>query len=816
MSSRPLPEQTDVLIIGGGVIGCSVAYHLAKRGLSDVLLLERDRLTSGTTWHAAGLVGQLRATRRMTELALYSIGLYGQLEQETGQATGFKQNGSITVATNTERWEEIRRGASIARSLGIHAELVSPSEVMSLFPMINTTDVVGGIHFPKDGQINPVDLTMAFAKGARNAGARIEEQTAVEKVLYENGHVTGVLTRRGPIKARVVVNCAGMWARQIGLACSVDIPLHACEHFYALTEPMAEIPPSLPVLRDPDGCAYFKEDAGKLLIGAFEPRAKPWGMQGIPNDFSYGELAEDLEHFMPILEGAMVRVPALQHTGIQTLFNGPESFTPDDHYLLGEAPNLRGLFVAAGFNSVGIQSAAGAGLMLAEWIDTGKPPADLWDVDIRRTFSFQNDGDYLRERVSETLGLLYAMHWPFRQYETSRGILKSPLHEELQSHGACFGEVAGWERANWFAVKGMEPRYEYTYGRQNWFECAAAEHRSVRESVALFDQSSFAKFDMIGAQSTNVLQRICTNDVDVEPGSVVYTQWLNDRGGIESDVTVTRLAEDRYRVVTSAATARRDYHWLLDHIPKRTKCELEDVTDRYAVLSVMGPNSRSLLADLGEDDWSNRHFPFATAKPVQLGGVPVFAQRITYVGELGWELYVSREYAVRLFQLIHQVGRSHGLQLAGYHALDSCRMEKGYRSWGHDITDRDTPVEAGLAFTCAMDKSTEFIGQQTIAKQKTSGVRRRLTHFRLRDPEPLLYHDEPIFRQGRLAGYITSGSYGHTLGSALGLGYINGDETVNAVFVNAGTYEIEVAGQRYQADASLRPWYDPKNNRVRS
>jgi 4-methylaminobutanoate oxidase (formaldehyde-forming) len=814
--AKSLPAETQVVIIGGGIVGCSLAYHLTKQGWRDVVLLERKKLTCGTTWHAAGLVGQLRATANMTRLAQYTAELFSTLEQETGQATGFKQNGSISVATTDERFEEWKRGASMARTFGLEVEVITPGEMKERWPLLNVDDVVGGVWLPKDGQTNPIDTTVALAKGARTGGAQIFEDTKVTAIHRANGRVTGVSTDQGDIRAEFVVNCAGMWAREVGLMCGVSVPLHACEHFYVLTEDMDGLSSDLPVLRDQDGCAYYKEDAGKLLLGAFEPNAKPWGMDGIPEDFAFDELPEDFDHFMPVLEGAMNRVPALQDVGIRKFFNGPESFTPDDRYMLGEAPELKNFFVAAGFNSVGIQSAGGAGKVLAQWMAEGHPPMDLWDVDIRRMFPFQNNPKYLHDRATEVLGLLYDMHWPYRQCVTSRGLRRSPLHDRLAARGACFGEVAGWERANWFAPPGVEPKYEYSFKRQNWFPYAAEEHKAVREAVALFDMTSFSKFLVQGRDAEVVLQRICANDVAVPNDRVVYTQWLNERGGIEADLTVMRLAEDRYQVVTAGAVARRDFNWLQRNIPDDARCIATDVTSGTAVLSVMGPNSRALLATLTDADLSNEAFPFGTAREIDLGMARVRAVRITYVGELGWELYVPSEFAPAVFDAILAEGDAFGLRLAGLHVLDSCRIEKAFRHWGHDITDEDTPLEAGLGFACRFDKNVPFIGRDALLRQKETGVKKRLVQFALEDPEPLLYHNEPIYRDDEIVGYTTSGNYGHHLGAAIGLGYVNHPDGVDADFVNSGRYEIEVACERFPARASLRPLYDPKAERIRS
>ena len=813
--AQEFPGETRVVIIGGGIVGCSVAYHLTKIGWQDVVLLERKKLTCGTTWHAAGLVGQLRASLNLTKLAVYTTGLYSNLEQETGQATGFKQNGSLAVASNEERFEELKRGASMARLAGLEVAVITPAEARDLYPLLNIEDLVGAVFLPKDGQTNPIDTTMALAKGARMGGAKIFEDIKVTAVHRANRRVSGVETERGPIKAEYIVNCAGMWAREVGLMAGVRVPLHACEHYYILTDPMPGVPADLPTLRDPGSCAYFKEDAGKLLVGAFEPNAKPWGMDGIPEDFCFDELPEDMDQFMPVLENAMHRVPALQEVGLRKFFCGPESFTPDVTYYLGEAPEVKNFFVAAGFNSIGIQSAGGGGKVIAEWIAEGHPPMDLADVDIRRVMPFQNNSQYLRERVSESLGLLYAMHWPYHQCETSRGVRTSPLHDRLAARGACFGAVAGWERANWFAPEGVEPKYEYSYKRQNWFPYAAAEHKAVREAVGLFDLTSFSKFLVQGPDAEAAMQRICANDVAVAPGKVIYTQWLNDRGGIESDLTVTRLSEDNYMVVTAGASATRDWAWLQRNIPDDARCQLTDVTSGLAVLSVMGPESRALLSRVTGADLSNEAFPFGTAQQIEIGYAPLRALRVTYVGELGWELYVPSEFACGVFDTIMTAGEDFGLKLAGMHVLDSCRMEKAFRHWGHDITDEDTPLEAGLGFACRFDKNVPFIGRDALLRQKERGLTRRLTQFALEDPEPLLYHNEPVYRDGEIVGYLTSGNYGHHLGRAIGLGYVSHPDGVDADFVKSGSYEIEIACERVPAQASLRPLYDPKGERVK-
>ena len=811
-----LPNQASVVIVGGGIIGCSLAYHLTLRGCRDVVLLERKQLTCGTTWHAAGLVGQLRATYNLTRLAQYTTNLYASLEQETGQATGFRQTGSVAIATHQARFEELKRGASMAKCFGLEVQTLTPSEIASMWPGVTVSDVVGGVYLPKDGRTNPIDTTQALAKGAKSRGARIFENCAAQEIVVENGKAVGVRTEFGTIRADMVVNCAGMWAHELGAKAGTTVPLHAAEHFYIVTEPMEGLHSNLPVLRDPDGCAYFKEDAGKLLVGWFEPVAKPWGMKGIPETFSFESLPDDLEHIEPLLAAAMHRTPALEKTGINLFFNGPESFTPDDRYLLGETPEVRNLFVAAGFNSIGIQSAGGAGKVLADWMLDGHPPMDLWDVDIRRVMPFQRNRSYLRDRTVESLGLLYAMHWPFRQPETARGVRRSILHDRLAAQGACFGETAGWERPNWYAPAGVKAEYEYSYGRQNWFDYSAAEHQAVRNAVGIFDQSSFAKFVVQGPDAEAVLNRISANNMSVPVGKVVYTQWLNERGGIEADLTVTREALDRYLVVTAAATQTRDFSWLQRNIPADARAIAIDVSSSMAVLGVMGPRSRELLSQLTEADMSPAAFPFGTSQIIDLGYARVRASRITYVGELGWELYIPTECAPGVFDALMQTAPSVGGRLAGYHALNSLRMEKGYRHWGHDISDEDTPLQSGLGFAVAMKKPGGFIGLEALQAQKEAGLTRRLVQFALDDATPLLYHNEPICRDGAIVGRISSGMFGHHLGKSLGMGYVECQtqgEAPEAIL--QGKYEIEVAGVRYSAQPSLAPLYDPSSARIK-
>ena len=811
-----LPTHARVVIIGGGIAGCSVAYHLAKLGWSDVVLLERREISCGTTWHAAGLVGQLRATQNLTRLAKYGGDLYERLEAETGQATGFRRPGSLSLARTADRMIELERGASMARCFGVDVDVITPAEAGRRWPLLRTDDLVGALWLPGDGRTNPIDTTRALARGARRGGARIVENTAVTGIRVRDGAVAGVATTRGGVACEVVVNCAGMWAREVGRMAGVTVPLHASEHFYMVTEPIAGVTPDLPVLRDTDGYIYVREEVGGLLMGGFEPVAKPWGMAGIPDDFAFSLLPEDWEHFRVLLEQGCLRIPALASAPVRQHVNGPESFTPDGRYMLGEAPECRRFFVAAGFNSIGIASGGGAGKAVAEWIVGGEPPMDLWDVDIRRFGRFQGNPGYLRDRTVEMVGRLYAMHWPFLQPETARGVRRSVLHDRLAARGACFGVVMGWERANWYAPPGVAPAYVYSYGRQNWFPHAAEEHRAVREAVGLFDQSSFAKLQLCGPDALAALDLLCANEIDVPVGRVVYTAMLNPRGGIECDLTVTRTADDAFLVVTSAAASTHDADWIRRRLEPGIRATLTDVTSAYAVLGVMGPRARDLLARLTDADLSNAAFPFATSRELWLAYAPVRATRITYVGELGWELYVPTEFAAGLYDALVAAGADLGLRHAGYHAMDSLRMEKAYRSWGHDLGSEDTPFEAGLGFAVRLDKKTPFVGQPALQARRDRPLSRRLAVVALEDAEPLLLGDEPIWRDGTLVGRVTSGAYGHTLGRAVGLGWVTHPDGVDDHFLASGRWHIEIACTRVPARLSFTPPYDPRSLRIRA
>ena len=808
-----LPKHARAVIIGGGISGCSVAYHLAKAGWTDIVLLERRKLTSGTTWHAAGLIGQLRASANMTRLARYSAGLYVGLEAETGIATGMRQVGSISVALTADRIEELRRQATMARIFDVEVTEISPSEIKAMYPHLNVSDAVGGVHLPLDGQCDPANIAMALAKGARMRGATIAEGVKVTRVTTAGGRVTGVEYESadglGQIAADVVINCGGMWGRDLAAQNGVTVPMHACEHFYLLTEPVEGLG-HLPVLRVPDECAYYKSDAGKMMLGAFEPKAKPWGMAGIREDFEFDTLPEDWDHFQPILEAAMNRMPLFQSAGIHTFFNGPESFTPDDRYYLGEAPEVKGYWVAAGYNSIGIASSGGAGMALAAWITEGEPPFDLWEVDIRRAQPFQKNRRYLKERVSETLGLLYADHYPYRQMETSRGVRRSPLHEALKERGAVFGEVAGWERANWFAKPGQEPVYRYGWHRQNWWENQRAEHMAVRTGVGLFDMTSFGKIRVEGRDACSFLNRVCSAQMDVAPGRIVYTMLLNARGGIEADLTVTRLSETAYLLVVLGATLTRNLAWLRDHVSDDFAV-ITDGTAGEAVLCLMGPQARDVLARVSPQDFSNAAHPFGQAREIEIGMGLARAHRVSYVGELGWELYVPTDQAAHVFEALTEAAPE--MVLCGLHALDSCRIEKAYRHWGHDITDEDHVLEAGLGFAVSRKKAA-FIGRDAVLRREEAGLSRRMVQFLVRDAQAAIFHNEAIVRDGKIVGPVTSGNYGHALGGSVAMGYVPCAGESEAAVLASG-YEIEIAGRRYEAEASLLPMYDPTSGRMR-
>ncbi len=811
------PSHARAVIVGGGIVGCSVAYHLAKLGWKDVVLLEQGRLSSGTTWHAAGLVGQLRTHPAMTRLIRYSTELYSKLEAETGLSTGWKQCGGLTVARTDERMTLLRRVAAMAEGQGVPCELLTPAQAGAKWPVMRTDDLKGAVWLPSDGKANPADITQALAKGARQGGVRIFEKTRVTALKTKDGRIAGVATDQGEIAADIVVCCAGQWSRALARQVGVAVPLYSCEHMYIVTKRIEGVFPDLPCLRDPDGYIYFKEEVGGLLMGGFEPVAKPWHQaHDIPKDFEFQLLPDDWDQFAILMENALIRVPALEKAEVRQFVNGPESFTADNNYILGEAPGVPGFFVGAGFNSMGIASAGGAGKALAEWIAAGEPTMDLWPVDIRRFAPFNGNDAWLKDRVAEVLGLHYKMPWPNRELETARPLRRSPLYDRLKARNAVFGNKMGWERANVFAPAGTEPRLEYSWGRASWFAWSAEEHRAARDAVAVFDQTSFSKFLLEGRDAEAVLQRLCANDMAVPVGRMVYTGMLNARGGYETDLTCTRLALDRYLIVTGTAQTVRDADWIRRNIPADARAVLTDVGSAYAVLSVMGPRSRELLARVSSADFSNAAFPFATMRPVDLGYARVLAGRITYVGELGWELYVPAEFAVAVYEALMAAGRDLGLRDAGYYALESLRLEKGYRAWGREISPDVTPWEAGLGFAVKPDKAAPFIGRDALLAARAKAPSRRIVSFTLDDPDPIAWGGELVVRDGRPAGEVTSAAYGHTLGRTVCLAMVHaGGAPVDAAWLASGKWQIDIAGQRCAATVHVKAPYDPAGVRVR-
>ena len=814
---KQVPARARIVVIGGGIIGTSVAYHLTKLGETDVVVLEQGELSSGTTWHAAGLVGQLRANESGTRLVQYSTELYSELEAEVGLSTGFKRCGGVTVARTEDRMTFLRRTAATAAAFDLECELLSPEQALERFPVMQVDDLVGAIWLPGDGKANPTDLTAALARGARQNGAQVFEHTRVIDVLVQDQRVTGVRTDAGDIEAEIVVNCAGQWAKAVGDLAGVNVPLHSAEHFYVVTDPIEGVHPDLPVLRDPDGYTYFKEEVGGLVVGGFEPDAKPWvAPDQIPYPFEFELLEEDWDHFAPLMESAVLRIPVLGETGIRKFYNGPESFTPDNQFILGEAPEVQSFFVAAGLNSVGIAAAGGAGRSLAEWIVGGEPTMDLTSVDIRRFARFNGNNQWLHDRVAEVLGLHYEIPWPNREMRTARPFRRSPLYAHLVRANANFGSKMGWERANFFAPEGETPQIEYSWGKQNWLPWTAAEHANTRENVTVFDQTSFSKYRVIGPDAESVLQWMCTADVAVPVGRTVYTGMLNARGTYESDLTLTRVAYDEYLIVSSAATTERD----LDHIRRHTgdrHATLVDVTSSYAVLGVMGPKARDLLTRLTRSDLGEDAFPFGSSREISLGYSTVRATRITYVGELGWELYVPAEFAVGVYEDLMSAGEDLGVMNGGYYTIDSMRLEKGYRAFGRELTPDYNPVEAGLTFACKLKTDIGFLGREAVEQAKSDGPRRRLVSFSLESPEPMLWGGELVLRDGIAAGQVMSAAWGESLGACVGLAYLWGPDgsRIDRDWVKEGAYEVDVNGSREQVSVSLRPLFDPDGKKIR-
>ena len=816
-SGSELPSRARVVVIGGGIIGASVAYHLGHMGWgSETLLLERDRLTSGTTWHAAGLMVTFGSfSETSTRMRHYTRDLYNRLEAETGQSTGFAPIGLIEVAADEGRLEEYRRVAAFNRLMGTEVHEISPTEVADLFPPARTDDLLAGFYMPQDGRVNPVDATMALAKGARMQGVTILESTPVLDVLVRDGRVVGVRTERGDIECEYVVNCAGMWARQLAERSGVTVPNQAAEHYYLLTDPIPGLDPDLPVLEDPGSYGYYRPEGDGMMIGLFEPVCAPWHVDAIPEDASFLTLPPDWERMGPYLEKAMARVPASMEVGIRTFFCGPESFTPDLSPVVGESPEVRGYFVAAGLNSIGILTGGGIGRAIATWIVDGLPDIDVTGMNIDRLHPYQLAPEYRATRTVESLGMVYQTHFPGKSMQTARGIKRSPLHDRLAAQGAYFRDVSGWEGADWYAGPGQKAEVtELTWGRQNWFDTWAREHQAVREGVGLMDMSFMAKFRVQGPDAGAVLDRLSTARVDGEPGVITYTQWLNDGGTLEADLTVTKLGEGDFLVVASD-TAHRHVETMLKRTLDGQRGWATDVTSGLAQINIQGPRSRELLQSITSTDMSNDAFPFRAAREIDLGFARVLCVRITYLGELGYELFVPTEQAAYVYDLVTEAGAAYDLAHVGLKALSSLRLEKAYRDFGHDIDNTDSPLEVGLGFTIDWDK--DFVGRQGVTAVKESGpLMRRLAQVRILDPEPLMFHGEVVYRDGVPVGYIRAASYGHTLGGAVGLAMIETGEPVTPDVINSGTWEVDVAGVRYPAVASLRPMYDPDNARIKA
>ena len=779
-----LPKSTKAVVIGGGVAGCSVAYHLAKFGWKDVVLLERDQLTSGTTWHAAGLVGQLGATSTITKLRKYSLDLYKELEKTTGLSTGLKQNGAITVASTKDRMQELLRQATTAQLSDVEVQVLNKKQTKDLYPVIHNDDLIGSVYMPKDGQADPIGVTNVLAKAAKIEGAQIFEKTPVKKILIKNNRVVGVNTNQGKIECEYVVLASGMWSRQIGEDINVSVPLYPNEHFYIITEPMKDLPKDLPVLRDYNACLYLKEDAGKILVGIFEPNAKPAFKDTgkVPEDFSFGEFPDDFDHFEPYLEKSFHRLPMLKKTGVRKFFSGPESFTPDTQYLLGETPEVKNLFACCGFNSIGIASSGGAGRVTAEWMINGHINEDLFSLDIKRFQKFHSSKKFIMERVTETLGDLYGMHWPYKQHQTSRNQKLLPYHEELKKAGACFGVTGGFERPMWYSLNGKEPKYNYSFNCQNWYPSAEFETKNARKNVGLFDFSTFSKFDLKGETTHSELQKICTANIKNEIGKSTYTHMLNEDGNIETDLTVACINKNYFRVVSSAATREHDKY----HIQKYLSEDISftDVTEDICCLGLFGPKSREMIRKISSDDYSSENFKFGTGKYVNIKNINVWAQRISYVGELGFELYVDSKQALDLYKILIEEGKNFELSHCGMHAMDIMRMESGFLHWGHDISPEENQYQSGLSFAISYKKNVNFVGKDALLKIKDKKLDKRMMMFTFKHSkpgDPLLLHEEPIYLDDKIIGRTTSGNYSFCYNKNLSFGYVNSGNTIETL-----------------------------------
>ena len=801
-----IPKSTKVIVIGGGVIGCSVAYHLTKFGWKDVVLLERDQLTSGTTWHAAGLVSQLGPTAAVTKIRKYTLDLYKKLEKEVDHSAGLRLNGALSIAQNSSRWQELQRQATTAQLYDVDVKILDKETIKQKYPMMNTDDLKGGVLMPGDGAADPSGVTHMLAKGAKQNGAQIFEKSPVDKILTKNGRVCGVRVNGQDIECEYVVLATGMWSRQIGEKMGVSIPLYPAEHFYVITDPIENLSKTLPVIRDFDSSVYFKEDAGKLLIGIFEGKSIPAFDKAnkVPEDFSFGEFPENFDHFEPYLEKSMKRFPVLEEIGIRKFFAGPESFTPDTNSLLGEVPEVKNLFVSCGLNSIGIGSGGGVGKVTAEWMMTGHINEDIFIYDIKRFQKFHSELGFIKTRITESLGDLYGMHWPYKQHKTSRNIKKLPHHDLLKSFGACFGVSGGYERPMWFALDGEKSEYDYSYNYQNWYPSVEYETSNTTNNVGLFDLTPFSKFEIKSEKAHEELQRICTANIKHEIGKCTYTHMLNEDAGIETDLTVVCLDKNHFRIISSAATRERDKFHIKKHLSDDV--ELIDVTDDYCVFGIFGPNSRSLMQELSKDDFSNEKFKFANSKTIKINENKVWAQRLSYVGELGYELYVNTNDAKKIYELIIEKGKNFNLCNCGMHALDTMRMESGFLHWGHDISPEENQYQAGLTFTISFKKDINFIGKEALLKIKDKKLDRRFAMFVLNENipgQPLILHDEPIYLVDKIIGKTTSGNFSFNFKKNITFGYINNEYSSNVL--KSKNLFVEVEKKKYSIKLIDKP-----------
>ncbi|MFN0263483.1 FAD-dependent oxidoreductase [Tepidamorphus sp. 3E244] len=810
-----LPKHAQIVVIGGGIIGCSTAYHLARDHKCDVVLLEQGKLTSGSTWHAAGLVGQLRSSASITRVLKYSVDLYKNLDKETGLETGWKMTGCLRLATNEDRWTEYRRLATTAKSFGMEMHLVSPEEVKKMWPLMDTSDLVGASWLPTDGQASPSDITQSLAKGARMHGVKIFEDVRVTGFEMDGDTITAVKTKDGDIHCEKVVNCAGQWARQVGEMAGINVPLQPVKHQYVITDNIDGLASDAATVRDPDRRTYFKEEVGGLSFGGYEPNPIPWTTGDVPNDWEFQLFDDDFDHFEQHIEQAMARVPVLEKTGVKQMINGPESFTPDGNFILGAAPECANMFVGAGFNAFGIAAGGGAGWVLAEWVVQGEAPLDLWVVDIRRFSELHKDRQWVCDRTLEAYGKHYTIGFPHEEYDSGRPYIVSPLYERLKEYNAVFGSKLGWERPNWYAPDGMEPKDVYSMGRQNWFEPVGEEHRHVREAVGVFDQSSFAKYELKGPDALAALEWICANNVSKPAGRLTYTQLLNSRGGIEADLTVARLADEHFYIVTGTGFRTHDLAWISDHLPGEGEVEVTDVTEDFGTLSLMGPKARDVLKAVTDADVSNEAFPFGHVREIDIAGHTIRALRVTYVGELGWELHIPIGATGEVFDALMEAGKPHGLKPVGYRAIESLRLEKGYRAWGSDITPNDTPFEAGLGWAVKLKKNAPFMGREALEQRNGAKLTKRLAGFTVDDPDAVLVGRETILRNGEPVGYLTSGGYGYTLGKSIGYGYVKNGDGVDDEFLTSGDYQLVIANETFPAKIGLDPFVDPQNTRVK-